>query len=462
MKTKLIAFIIIILAFSSCNTAKHYANYRFGGKTKQESKTLLEETKTEEVSEQIQEEKSDTLFRHTQKDSSTIESVSFKVDKKTIIKTEKTVKSIENKNPEKKEKFLVKEKSEKKTFQVASNRKNSPIPKSSLKGYGFDSDDLLYTLAVIAIIALGAYSLYLLGVTFLEILTFVGAMLLVVFLLSLLGKAIMSIFPGMQKGKSIPKILEILKKPIIKTKSAVKSYDGISIGLYFLLGLLVIGVAGLFTLLFFTWLDAVLLMTVLLAIHLGILAMLGIGYALVYICTGGMMSIKKKSKIINSMKSSDAHYLKYILGGILIAGVLLFLTGNWPIAIAFLSAVVLCKLVELIIDFFEGRAFGKMIGNLFSPKKGHVKSNQFPASIKKFLSGIFRLIKRFFAKDQLSTKEYFQLYFIFVFSIFLLLLLISTPAIALDVLWIFTAFILCILLIAGLHYLIGFIFPNNI
>jgi len=32
MKTKLIAFIIIILTFSSCNTAKHYANYRFGGK----------------------------------------------------------------------------------------------------------------------------------------------------------------------------------------------------------------------------------------------------------------------------------------------------------------------------------------------------------------------------------------------------------------------------------------------
>ena len=57
MKKKLITLLLILITFSSCNTAKHYANYRFGGKSKQENKTFLEETNTEEVSVQIQEKK---------------------------------------------------------------------------------------------------------------------------------------------------------------------------------------------------------------------------------------------------------------------------------------------------------------------------------------------------------------------------------------------------------------------
>lgn len=95
------------------------------------------------------------------------------------------------------------------------------------------------------------------------------------------------------------------------------------------------------------------------------------------------------------MKSTDTHYLKYLLGGIVIAGALWYFTGSWPIAIAFLSAVVLCKLVEMIIDLFEARAFGKMIGNLFSPKNGGAKMFAHPDEKKKWkkiLSDLFTLL----------------------------------------------------------------------
>jgi hypothetical protein len=246
MKTKLITLLLILIAFSSCNTAKHYANYRFGGKSKQESKTLIEEIKTEEVSTQIQEEKSDTLLCPIQKDSASIKSFLSIAEKKTIIKTKKTVKSIEKKNYEKKRKILVKEKSGKKRCQMASNKKNIPLHQFAIKSSGFDTDDLLYTLGVIAIIAGGAFSLYILGVSLLEIVTFVVGMILVVILLSLLGKAIMSIFPGMSKKnkKRLP-IKNIFGK--IFPSYAMKYYGGMSVKSMFWIGTGLIAVGLLVT-----------------------------------------------------------------------------------------------------------------------------------------------------------------------------------------------------------------------
>jgi hypothetical protein len=250
MKTKLAILLLIILALSSCKTAKHYANYRFGGKSKQESKTFLKETNTEEVSVQIQEKNSDTLFCPIQKDSSTSEFAPLVDEKSIVLKTKKTTKAIENKNPDKKEKLLASEKSSKKTFPIASKRKNAPLPKSSLKGSGFDIDDLLYTLGVIAIIAGGAFSLYLLGVTLLEILTFVVGMILVVILLSLLGNAIMGIFPGMsKKNKKTFAIKNILGK--IFPSRSMKYYGGMSVKSMFWIGtgLIAVGllVASIYT-----------------------------------------------------------------------------------------------------------------------------------------------------------------------------------------------------------------------
>lgn len=242
MKKKLITLLLILITFSSCNTAKHYANYRFGGKSKQENKTFLEETNTEEVSVQIQEKKSDTLLSQIPKDSSTSEFASLVDEKSIVLKTKKTTAAIENKNPNKKEKLLATEKSSKKTFPIASKRKNTPLPKSSLKGSGFDIDDLLYTLGVIGIIAGGAFSLYLLGVTLLEILTFVVGMILVVILLSLLGNAIMGIFPGMsKKNKKTFSIKNIIGK--IFPSHSMKYYGGVSVKTYFWIGLGAIALA---------------------------------------------------------------------------------------------------------------------------------------------------------------------------------------------------------------------------
>ena len=90
---------------------------------------------------QIQEKKSDTLLSQIPKDSSTSEFASLVDEKSIVLKTKKTTATIENKNPNKKEKLLATEKSSKKTFPIASKRKNTPLPKSSLKGSGFDIDD---------------------------------------------------------------------------------------------------------------------------------------------------------------------------------------------------------------------------------------------------------------------------------------------------------------------------------
>ena len=235
MKTKLITLLLILITFSSCNTAKHYANYRFGGKSKQESKTILEETKTEDVSEQMEEKNSDTLFCPFQIDSSTSEFVSLIEEKNMVLKREKTTSSLKNKNLKKQETLLAKEKSSKKTFHIASKRKNTPLRKSSMKSSGFVIDDLLYGLGVIAIISGGAFSLYLLGVTLLEILTFVVGMILVVILLSLLGKAIMGIFPGMsEKNKKTFYVKNILGK--IYPSQSMKYYGGMSVKNMFWIG----------------------------------------------------------------------------------------------------------------------------------------------------------------------------------------------------------------------------------
>lgn len=283
MKTKLITLLLILIAFSSCNTAKHYANYRFGGKSKQEIKTILEETNTEEVSEQMEEKKSDTLFCPFQKDSSTIEFASLIDEKDMVLKREKTTKSIENKMPYQKEKLIPTELSAKKTFHIASKRKNTPLRKSSMKSSGFDIDDLLYGLGVIAIISGGAFSLYLLGVTLLEILTFVVGMILVVILLSLLGKAFMGIFPGMsEKNKKTFYIKNILGK--IFPSRSMKYYGGMSVKSMFWIGtgLIAVGllVASIYTApfwvfdilfsLFSTWLVGCLIVGAFVAIFEGI------------------------------------------------------------------------------------------------------------------------------------------------------------------------------------------------
>ena len=80
------------------------------------------------------------------------------------------------------------------------------------------------------------------GVALLEILTFVGGIILVVILLSLLGNAIMGIFPGMsKKNKKTFAIKNILEK--IFPSRSMKYYGGMSVKTYFWIGLGAIALA---------------------------------------------------------------------------------------------------------------------------------------------------------------------------------------------------------------------------
>lgn len=298
MKTASYYFLILLLVFASCNPAKRYANYRYGGRTKHESKIQPEEDKTNSLAESNATEPcKDTLSSSNFSDDTSFVSLP---EKATVLKT--TVKKNDSKMvlPAKTE--IAKNKESKNQIGTekkqagdlpSKNRNFSPITST-------DGTDVLYVLGLILIIGGGVLSLMAAGVSILEVVYFALAMIGVAILLYFIGEAFMNIFPGMsrQTKKSNSPFIEKIKHPFKKTFSGMKSYDGISIGLYFVLGLAAIALVGLVTFLFFTWTDAILAMAVLLGIHLGILLLLGIGYALIYICTGGMMSIKKKVKIV--------------------------------------------------------------------------------------------------------------------------------------------------------------------
>lgn len=244
MKTKLLNLLLILIVFSSCNTAKNYAKYRFGGKSKLESNTISAEIKSEEISEMIQQKlKADTLSKVIfKKDSSSVEMASCAnsekyVEKTKIKKTENTnsiEKIIDTENKKLPESLQI-------SKRITKKNQADAFPKSAVKSYGFDGADLLYVLGSAAIIAGGVLALLAAGIALGEIIIWALGLILVAYLLYLLGEAFMNIFPGMSKKKnSIKKFLTRIFHTNKKTKSGMKYYGGMTVKEYFWIGIGVI------------------------------------------------------------------------------------------------------------------------------------------------------------------------------------------------------------------------------
>ena len=170
----------------------------------------------------------------------------------------------------------------------------SPIKKSKagFQKYGTDIEDVLYFIIGLLLIAAGIMALLAAGISVAEIIIFGLGLIGFLILLYFIGEALMNIFPGMSRKNKKPFSIKTIIQKILPSKS-MKNYGGMSIKDYFNIGLLVIIAAGLFTFVFFSLFDAIMLATLLFSIHLVISLMLCIGYGLVYICTGGMMNLKK-------------------------------------------------------------------------------------------------------------------------------------------------------------------------
>lgn len=292
MKTIILNLLLAITLLSSCNTAKQYANYRVGGKTKHETKAVQSENKIQVVNEMIESEKTmDTLIaKNISIDTACFNNLAMVEDKKNPEESNKKNESdLRESKPDKKSNYqiLPQKLSEKNPIQKSNHKKSIQMKYKSNDGDG------IYIIGVILIIAGGIMALLAANVSLLEIITFGLGMVAVAILLYLIGEAFMNIFPGMSKKNKRKFSLKNFIAKILPARS-MKYYGGMSIKGYFIVGLFVILASGLFTLIFFSFFDAVMLVSLLFSIHLGISAILCIGYGLVYICTGGMMSIKKK------------------------------------------------------------------------------------------------------------------------------------------------------------------------
>lgn len=366
MKTKLLTLLLIIIVFSSCNTAKQYANYRVGGKTKHETKIVQNENKIQVVNEMTESEKTmDTLMpKNIFIDTSSITNLAIVVDKKNL---EESNKLNESELRESKSNKISNHQISQKNLSEKNPIQKSNHKKSFQKKYKSNDGDGIYIIGVILIIAGGIMALLAANVSLLEIITFGLGMVAVAILLYLIGEAFMNIFPGMQKKNKRNFSLKNLISKILPSRS-MKYYGGMSIKGYFIVGLFVILAVGLFTLIMSTFANAMALVSILFSIHLGISAILCIGYGLVYICTGGMMSIKKKVKFKTSpMKNLDSYWTKIIFGAVIL-GLLVFLLSNslglgiltallillaGLVALVIVTAIILWLLVELFVLILE-------------------------------------------------------------------------------------------------------------
>lgn len=316
MKTsKFLPLLIILILFSSCNAAKNYANYRVGGKSPKKEifvKSIDDIKNNPSKSSALEMMPAHDTLELSRNKMRVEDSIAFHSNKKEKFVTNNIIRGkVQNmvvgmrmdtkgKTKASGNKALVKTE-----VEILPGRK-SPIKNtstklthSSVKSFvqanknNADAEDVLYFISGTLIIGAGVFALVAAGISLAEIVIFGLGFIGVLFLLYLLGEAFMNIFPGMSRKirKSFsPK--NILSKLI--PSRAMKSYGGMSISAYFYIGLLVILVASLFTLIFYSLFDAVMLATLLFSIHLGISLILCIGYGLVYICTGGMMNLKRK------------------------------------------------------------------------------------------------------------------------------------------------------------------------
>ena len=203
MKTtnKILALFLILLAFSSCNTGRQYANYRFGGKSKQENKTQAAEMKTEGASALNPEETNVDPLIHMSvtTDSCSIETVSFVETEKPVEKKE--IKKQPVQNAERKNTIILNKKYSR--IPVLKNTKNRKCIFShpATKDYGFDGTDLLFVLGCVALLTIGVLALLAAGISLVDIIIWTAGMILFIILLYLLSEAFMNIFPGMSFKK---------------------------------------------------------------------------------------------------------------------------------------------------------------------------------------------------------------------------------------------------------------------
>ncbi len=248
MKTKLLSLLLIIIAFSSCNTAKQYANYRFGGKSDREKKIILKEKESEEIATIIPEEiRIDSVCNAIAVETIEIETLPV-IDKKSLTETkqnsieeiplnEKSQNSIPMKNKKSSVIHSIKTKIQ--------GNKNLHFMKSKQANASETFDTIIGIISLVSLIL--AVFAYLASVNFA-----IGEVLLIALLIGVaillcigLGKLILGIFPGMSKKKK-NSILNFLNRFLFikrNNKSGMKYYGGVSAAAYFWIGLVVIGLS---------------------------------------------------------------------------------------------------------------------------------------------------------------------------------------------------------------------------
>ncbi len=253
MKTKLLSLLLIILAFSSCNTAKHYANYRFGGKSEKEntiSTTSIAELQPEAVVKVIDsvipdanignakvEMSKEEFGTNKKSELASLKKVELKIDK-SFHKINRAIKTLPMINPLK-EKDSLKEK-----------RKDSLYYQNSKKEIkGSDILDAFIGILLAASLIFAVIT-YLASVNFAiaDVILIALAIGLGILLCIGLGKLIMGMFPGMSKKKknSILNFLDRFSFAKRKNKSRMKYYGGMSVKGAFWIGTGLIAVGLLF------------------------------------------------------------------------------------------------------------------------------------------------------------------------------------------------------------------------
>lgn len=206
MKTiKFFPLLLLIIAFTSCNTAKQYANYRFGGKSDREEKPFLKEGESEEITVSIPEKtNTDSIAAEiSQAEETTTEVVSIQEKKATSVTQQQPDEEFSSKQESGKIALKTNERSPVvRSMKKKMNEKGDVLFSPMKNSKASDVFDAFIGILLVAILVFTAVT-YLMSVNFAiaDVILLALAIGLGILLCVGLGKLIMGMFPGMSEKK---------------------------------------------------------------------------------------------------------------------------------------------------------------------------------------------------------------------------------------------------------------------